>query len=60
MIQISKTSIHVFACHVKRIFAKTLTGKTTTLDVEASDTIEYVETKIQDKEGLLSNNVSCV
>ena len=33
-----------------QIFVKTLTGKTTTLDVEPSDTIENVRTKIQDKE----------
>ena len=33
------------------IFVKTLTGKTITLDVEPSDTIENVN-KIQDKEGI--------
>lgn len=34
-----------------QIFAKTPTGKTITLDVESSDSIEAVKVKIQDKEG---------
>ena len=35
-----------------KIFIKTVTGKTTTLEVEPSDSIEEVKTKIQDKDGI--------
>ena len=36
-----------------QIFVKTLIGKTITLDVGATDTIEAIKAKIQDREGIL-------
>lgn len=35
-----------------QIFVKTLTGKSITIEVESTDTIESVKEKIQQKEGI--------
>ena len=35
-----------------RIFCKTLTGKDLTIEAEPSDTIESIQQKVQDKEGI--------
>ena len=44
------TSSNMTAC--RRIFVRTMTGRTITLDVEPFDSIEDVKDKIQDKEGI--------
>ena len=38
-----------------QIFVKTLTGKTITLEVEPNDSIQSIKRKIQEKDGIQSN-----
>ena len=50
----NQSTLHLVIRHKKimQIFIKLLNGKTLTLNVEPSDTIEKIKKKIQEKEGI--------
>ena len=46
------SDVEVWYCSGMQIFVKTLTGKSIALDVESSESIEYVKAMIEDREGI--------